>query len=356
MLFRTSASSIQFNTKKVFCNVVEKAYSVPANKYVQNLEEERIKKNQRCLAKVQKPKRKYYANKKTLTGYGGKFRDESINMLPSDKADLIEKALVQQILDLHKDPSFLEKETQAQSQSSKWRDARKILVTASQAGPIAKSRSSSSFKNKLKSADTLFSTPATRHGIYFEDMALQKFSEVQKKKVGRCGLFLHPRILFLGASPDGILEDESGIVEIKCPYYTNAKTKANPQGIIPKSIKDAIEKKLGNIPNFLKLQNGKIKLNPNHNYYYQIQMQLEVTGKSACYFVTYLNIEEEKVLDISIEKIKRDSFFWKKIESKLIDFFHGSKLPNLINNRRNDNLLDYTKWNLNNNTNKLYKN
>lgn len=45
-------------------------------------------------------------------------------------------------------------------------------------------------------------------------------ADVERKlniRVNRCGLFIDAQKPFLGASPDGLIEN-NGIVEIKCPF------------------------------------------------------------------------------------------------------------------------------------------
>lgn len=37
-----------------------------------------------------------------------------------------------------------------------------------------------------------------------------------KIKILECGLFIHPEHFYLGATPDGLIEND-GILEIKCP-------------------------------------------------------------------------------------------------------------------------------------------
>ena len=57
---------------------------------------------------------------------------------------------------------------------------------------------------------------ATRYGEFHEQLALKDFS-YQFYKVTECGFIQHPTLEWLGASPDGLINDD-GILEIKCPY------------------------------------------------------------------------------------------------------------------------------------------
>lgn len=78
---------------------------------------------------------------------------------------------------------------------------------------------------------------------------------------------------FLGASPDGLVE-EDGILEIKCPY------KYRDTDSLSEALKD---KKYF----YWRDENEDINLNSNHNYYHQVQGQMHITGRSICYFVVW---------------------------------------------------------------------
>lgn len=87
-----------------------------------------------------------------------------------------------------------------------------------------------------------------------------------------CGLFVHRKLTFLAASPDGLI-DNDGIVEIKCP--------ASIKDMTPE---EAFEnKKL----NFMILIDGNLKLKTTHSYYFQVQGQLEISERNYCYFVVW---------------------------------------------------------------------
>jgi len=87
-----------------------------------------------------------------------------------------------------------------------------------------------------------------------------------------CGLFVHRKLTFLAASPDGLI-DNDGIVEIKCP--------ASIKDMTPE---EAFEnKKL----NFMSLIDGNLKFKTTHSYYFQVQEQLEISERNYCYFVVW---------------------------------------------------------------------
>lgn len=68
--------------------------------------------------------------------------------------------------------------------------------------------------------DTLvecYVTNAMQHGIEYEPVARSAYEDFTGNIVTKCGFALHDSIEFCGASPDGLLERERGLIEIKCP-------------------------------------------------------------------------------------------------------------------------------------------
>ena len=82
-----------------------------------------------------------------------------------------------------------------------------------------------------------------------------RFQEIYNLPMHQCGLFIDQDYLFLGRSPDGLLEEDT-IIEIK---YPQVLVKLSPEeGIAQKKV------------NSTKIANNKLYLNRNRNYYYQV--------------------------------------------------------------------------------------
>ena len=127
-------------------------------------------------------------------------------------------------------------------------------------------------------------------------------------EVRQCGLFINPDFPFLAASPDGVIESNNEIIEIKCPY--NGRNKKIQQG------KDF---------SFLTLENQKLALKKTHKYYYQIQGQMACSKKAVCHFVVYT------LVDILIEQIYFDpTFFEKEMLPKLTEFYFSIYEPLIL--------------------------
>ena len=144
-------------------------------------------------------------------------------------------------------------------------------------------------------------------GKTYERIALEKFQEEKGFDVSPAGLFIHPDMSFLAASPDGCLyRDRKRILcEVKCPY--NGRN----DKILP-----------GMKFQFLEENNGVIQLKKNHNYYYQVIGQMAITKSKLCYFIVYT------YADFFIQEIEFDSdFFELNVFPKLNHFYQHHYKP-----------------------------
>ena len=93
----------------------------------------------------------------------------------------------------------------------------------------------------------------------------------------KCG-FYTGNPAYLGASPDGVLVDESdtviGIIKIKCPYSA-AKLTVREACIHCSDFYCSLN------------DDGEVKLNNNHAYYYQVLGMMAVTEAQFCDFIIW---------------------------------------------------------------------
>lgn len=115
----------------------------------------------------------------------------------------------------------IEQKTRNQSKSKLWHEMRKTRITASVAYNVV--RTVKSGKMSVKLAHSIiqpkpFSNSAVSWGKNHESIALQNYEKITNNNVIKCGLFIDENINYLAASPDGILDDHTAVVEVKCPY------------------------------------------------------------------------------------------------------------------------------------------
>lgn len=124
---------------------------------------------------------------------------------------------VGEISDLQK--STLEIDTRGQNQNPLWKEERLKRLQSSEFGRICKATDRTDHFKLAKSLQTskIILTPAVYHGQKFESVAVRQYEKDNKCKVQQCGIFVSKEFPFLGASPDGIINEET-IVEVKCPY------------------------------------------------------------------------------------------------------------------------------------------
>lgn len=151
----------------------------------------------------------------------------------------------------------IEVATRGQTANKKWFGERTWRLTASSFGQITHMTEK---RNKEKLCETIFSSKqinseATLHGTNYERKAIKCFESKYKQKVNGCGFFIYRPKPFLGASPDGVIDDMH-IVEVKCPYLGRNVN---------------IESKCLKHFRYLEEINGVIQLKKSSNYYDQIQ-------------------------------------------------------------------------------------
>ena len=112
----------------------------------------------------------------------------------------------------------LEGETRAQMLNKTWHAERWKRLTASSFGRICNLRKST---KKNVANDILFpsfkGSKATDWGNASEKTAISDYEKSSGNCVSPAGLFMDENLPFLAASPDGVLSDGDGLIEIKCP-------------------------------------------------------------------------------------------------------------------------------------------
>lgn len=192
----------------------------------------------------------------------------------------------------------IELETQGQANNPKWTNHREARITASKLHTICHLRST----NQEKFASQIlnphkFSSRATNHGIINEQVALQKYMEDMELQVNQCGLFISIARPYLGASPDGLLGDETTI-EIKCPY--SSRFKKITHVTVPYLVQDG---------------NNSLKLKKGSPCYYQVQGQLYCTGRNYCNLIIFTFV------DLKVIFVARDDDFINEMLT-IIDAFY----------------------------------
>jgi len=75
------------------------------------------------------------------------------------------------------------------------------------------------------------SSAATRHGDEHEPIALDLHEKACGKKILDMRFTTHAWLPHFGASPDGLYEDESKIIEVKCPFNGTYHTEVLRKGV-----------------------------------------------------------------------------------------------------------------------------
>lgn len=133
-----------------------------------------------------------------------------------------------------------------------------------------------------------FTSAAMEWGTEHEPLARIRYEADTGYFVDEAEFCFHPTIKWLGASPDGVINGVSGLIEIKCP---NTQTH------------------LG-----YRLDNK-----PPAAYINQMQCQMWVTGATYCDFVSY-DPRVPEHLQLFVSRLQRDNDLIAKMEIETIKF------------------------------------
>jgi len=214
------------------------------------------------------------------------------------------KHIYEQILKLKQQP-------QNEQGSEEWFNDRHNKITASSAASVLdenhyKGSMMEDFLREKVSEKPIFeTTKATHHGKKYEPVAIEIYGELYDCMIDEYGLINHEKYSFLGASPDGIVNEYrrstygfnnniGTMIEIKCPYSRKIKKEGEIKGV--------------QCP---------------INYWIQVQLQLECCDLFKCDFCQY-NISELETYDdyvncrkkYTIDELNATSFIKNKFINK----------------------------------------
>lgn len=112
----------------------------------------------------------------------------------------------------------IERDTRDQSDSELWLSLRCEMLTASNFGVVCRIRPTTSCATMVKNIlyPPSIDTAAMKYGRDQEEVARKELAAKLNKNIKPCGLFINYENPCLGATPDGLI-DENDLVEIKCP-------------------------------------------------------------------------------------------------------------------------------------------
>lgn len=218
--------------------------------------------------------------------------------------------------------SKVESETREQSDSTLWYLHRKGRITASKSYRIAAMKNTTSPSKAIKECmyAQMKPTKYMLEGLAKEPEIMELYIQTQTKsghigiQVTRSGFVISKADGFLGASPDGLVNDPSvddpdGLLEMKF-IQTNKY----------ESLEDALLQKRMCIK-----ENGGIIINRRHQYFYQIQQAMYVTERKWNDFV----VKGSTYTELYIERVKFDNAWWDSVKEKLETFFDNHICPEL---------------------------
>ena len=167
-------------------------------------------------------------------------------------------------------------------------------------------------KEMLSGEDQRFvvTNEAMAHGTATEPYARDRLQEILGMPITEIGLITDPRRVYVGFSPDGYIEEEDALVEIKCPFNVNTHYKR--------------------LENIVFDDNNKYLTEATERYlYWQIQFGLWLTGAKKEYFFSYKPDELPGMQEVLLEVFPIPAAF-QRIEQRLEVF--ADKIIKFTNN------------------------
>ncbi|CAH1710462.1 unnamed protein product [Aphis gossypii] len=242
------------------------------------------------------------------------------NDMSSDDFDRCKQIFLNNLAVTDEQRARIERDTVGQKNNDLWKQYKSQRLTASYFGRVCKLRSVDSRPKCVENIlyDSFLGDRNTRYGINNEENARQQVGKTLGKQIHLSGLFIHKTLHYLGASPDGLVDEVDGdsILEITCPSSIQEYTP-----------REAFEN--GKLKFMTENNEGQLVLKEEDKRYYQVQGELNISEKTYCYFVVWTP------KGFIMDKIQRDESFWNdKIEPRVTEFYMNSLLPEMIDSRR----------------------
>ena len=164
-----------------------------------------------------------------------------------------------------------------EQRSPEWFEARRGRVTASKIPTIIRSPKQAMIdhiRDCLRMEPRFKGNAATQYGTDTEPEAREWLSKHLGKPIKEVGFMTWPLDDHFGASPDGIIEEDGTLIEIKCPFEKDIPDRADPRHVD------------------------------------QVQWQLGVTGKEKAILLYY---SPDPMEPGAIFRIKRDGNRWSEL-------------------------------------------
>ena len=223
----------------------------------------------------------------------------------------------------------IEVATREQSNSKRWFEERQFRVTASKFGIVVKHKRQHTFlASQLLYSSVSPSVTALQWGWQHEPDALHQYRQTLSSGLTLISAGFFADICgYLGASPDGIVEDAAGqslkLVEMKCPFRARDKT---------------VEQASMDDRSFCcRLVDDTPCLRPDHDYYHQVQGQMAITDVHVCDFVVWTP------RGIHAPTIHFDNEFWNSTSVPKLEHFHYYfLLPEIVYPQKPSSPYDYS--------------
>ena len=164
--------------------------------------------------------------------------------------------------------------SEMQAESEIWMNSRKYRMTGSTLVDFT-SKTFAVAKNQWKDKQDISFLPSLEWGCKHEKDARASYEDKRDVQVTRCGTFVSRKFPFISASPDGLVENNTVVIEIKCPFLL--------RHVGPCDVHTLTSQQQKAFP--CEMRGTDYCLKVSHKYYLQCHVQMYVTGTRYCDFI-----------------------------------------------------------------------
>ncbi|KAG4075130.1 hypothetical protein HA402_002269 [Bradysia odoriphaga] len=122
----------------------------------------------------------------------------------------------------HENRNAVEADTRDKTKCNLWNAIVPKVILSQDFGPICKARAFKAHVKELTQRKSI-GTKAQRHQNESQSVAMQQLGMQESLSIRSCGLFIDEGIIFLAASPTGMVNDSDMIIDIQCPLAITNK-------------------------------------------------------------------------------------------------------------------------------------
>lgn len=228
--YKANAAAVQFNSKRAVTALYQTAFNRNPPALTQKIELKRLQKairekDRRMTNKANhiRPKR-FNDAKERGSGYGENCETTDLS---TEDFENEKKIFIEKLKENQSNRNANEKETRMKERSILFQKITSTVLMASNFGAVCKARSMAKQVKEI-CKKMVSHNKAMKHNNESQPIAIQQLAKEQQLSIRGHGVYIDKEHICLAASPTGITNDDSMIIEIQCPTTISSKNLSDP--------------------------------------------------------------------------------------------------------------------------------